>query len=412
MNKTIKLAVVAALALGATSAFATNGTSLIGYGAKSRAMGGTGVAQFQGAESAFNNPALVSNTTRTEVSIGGTYFAPDVSNDLSAGFGPAEGSYKSTASASLIPAVSMVSKINDSFAWGLALYGVGGMGVDYRDDIVGGQTNGNPGTGLGGSGLPAANDNLLLMRFSAPVAYNISGFSVGIAPVIEYGALAMNDMFGTPGITTDIAFGYELGATYDFSSIGVNGLSLGLDYKSAVTHDFKNTFASVAPGAASATAQSKLDTPSILVVGASYAISGSTISFDYKNIGYSSAKGLEDFDWKDQSVYALGYEYAATNWALRVGYNYGESPLPEVSATFDNANQVVGSLLAFPAVTESHYTFGGSYAFNEQTSLDGAFVYGTGSQTSTDVNPVGPGAQEIKATNDQVSVTVALNYGF
>jgi hypothetical protein len=40
MERTIKLAVVAALALCATSAFATNGTKLIGVGAKSRGMGG------------------------------------------------------------------------------------------------------------------------------------------------------------------------------------------------------------------------------------------------------------------------------------------------------------------------------------------------------------------------------------
>jgi len=410
MKRSIKLAVVAALALGATSAFATNGTSLIGYGAKSRGMGGTGVAHFQGAESGFNNPALLSNAVGTEVSIGGTYFAPTVSNELNAGFGPAAGTYDSTASASLIPAVSMATKVNDSFAWGLALYGVGGMGTDYRDDIVGGQSNGTPGTGLGGSGLPAANDNLLLMRFSAPFAYNISGFSVGVAPVIEYGALAQNDMFGTPGITTDIAFGFEIGAAYDFKAVGVEGLSVGLDYKSAVEHDFKNSFASAAPGSTSV--QSKLDTPSILVAGVSYSISGNTISFDYKNIGYADATGLKDFDWENQSVYALGYEYAADGWAARLGYNYGASPLPEVSSTFDNANQVVGSLLAFPAVTESHFTVGGTYDFSETTSLDAAFVYGTGSQTSTDVNPVGPGDQIITATNDQISATVAVNFNF
>jgi len=40
MKKTIKLAVVAALALGATSAFATNGSNLIATGAKARGMGG------------------------------------------------------------------------------------------------------------------------------------------------------------------------------------------------------------------------------------------------------------------------------------------------------------------------------------------------------------------------------------
>ena len=43
MKKTIKLAVVAALALGATSAFATNGSDMIATGAKATGMGGVGI---------------------------------------------------------------------------------------------------------------------------------------------------------------------------------------------------------------------------------------------------------------------------------------------------------------------------------------------------------------------------------
>jgi len=402
MRKTIKLALAASMVLGATSAFATNGTALIGYGAKSRAMGGTGVAQFQGAESGFNNPALIGYAKGTEVSIGGTYFAPDVSVDI-AGFGPADGTYDSTASASMIPAVSMATKVNDSFAWGLALYGVGGMGVDYRDDNQGAVTGGAPGDGLGGSGLPTTNDNLLLMRFSVPLTYTIADFAVGVSPVIEYGALSMNGMFGDAGVTTDIAYGFEIGAAYQIA-----GVTLGLDYKSAVTHDFKNTFQSSATN-------SKLDTPAVIAAGVSYNfLKNHTVAFDYKNIGYGSAKGFEDFLWEDQDVFALGYEFAADSWAVRVGYNHGSQPLPtEVAADFSNANQIVGSLLAFPAVTEDHYTVGGTYAFSETISVDGAFVYGTGSaKTEGDFNPLAPGVQSIEATNDQISLTAALNYNF
>ena len=43
MKRTIKLAVVAALALGTTSAFATNGDAMIGVGAKAIGMGGVGI---------------------------------------------------------------------------------------------------------------------------------------------------------------------------------------------------------------------------------------------------------------------------------------------------------------------------------------------------------------------------------
>jgi len=70
MKKTIKLAVVAALALGTTSVFATNGSALIGMGAKARGMAGLGIGMSHGAESALVNPALITSVKGTEVSFG------------------------------------------------------------------------------------------------------------------------------------------------------------------------------------------------------------------------------------------------------------------------------------------------------------------------------------------------------
>ena len=409
MKKTIKLALVASLALGATSAFATNGTSLIGYGAKSRGMGGTGVAMLQGSESGFNNPALIGYSQGTEVSIGGTYFAPDVSLEAkgTSPFVIPEGSYSSTASASMIPAVSMSTKVNDSFAWGLALYGVGGMGVDYRDEAM----LDNPGTPI----HDGPNDNLLLMRFAVPLTYTVAGFAIGVSPVIEYGALSMNLVQTgsgpdySAGVTTDIAYGFEVGAAYQIA-----GVTMGVDYKSAVTHDFKNTFDSKGM-TGQAGSNSELDTPQIIAAGVSYEIAGSTIAFDYKNIAYSSAKGFDDFAWNDMNVFALGYEYAATSWAVRVGYNYAEQPINlDIDQTMADSGlsfaQSLGSLMMFPGVTESHYTVGGSYVFSEHVSLDAAFVYGTGSASLDLPAPAGGGT--VEATNDQISATVAANFNF
>ena len=398
MKKTIKLAVVAALALGATSAFATNGTNMIGYGAKSRAMGGTGISNFLGAESAFANPALITKSEKnTEITIGATILMPSVSFDTDAAAFTAGGpkqSNDSTAGDGMIPAVAAINKVNDNFAWGVALYGVGGMGVDYRTTT--------PNSAITTAGV---NDSLMLMRMSIPLAYETHGFSVAVAPVIEYGSLSMSAGAGAPiaGVTTDIVMGYEIGATYEIA-----GISMGLDYKSAVTHDFKNTFQSANP--TTGATQTKLDTPAVIGLGLSYNFGANTIALDYKNIAYSSSAGFEDFGWDDQNVFALGYEYAAKNWAARVGYNYGASPLP--TDVKDNATfgQAAGSAMAFPAVTESHFTLGGSYNFNEQMSMDLAYMYATGSAT-TDL-PTNFGGGSFTATNDQSAFSVALNYGF
>ena len=401
MKKTIKLALVAAMALGTTSAFATNGTNLIGYGAKSRAMGGTAISNFNGAESAFANPALITQSDKTtEATIGATILMPDVSFEADAvasgtitgGAIPVATSNESTAGDGMVPSVAVINKVDDSFAWGLALYGVGGMGVDYRVET--------PNSAITGMN---ANDNLMLMRMSIPLAYTIAGFSVGVAPVIEYGALSMSDAFGTPGVTTDIAMGFEIGAAYSIA-----GVSLGLDYKSAVTHDYVGTFNSDMTGGV----QSELDTPAVLAAGISYQIAGNTIAFDYKNIAYSSAAGFEDFLWEDQDVFAIGYEYAAESWALRAGYNYGASPLAnDIAADGSNMPPILGSLMMFPAVTESHVTFGGSYNFNKTISADVAFMVASGSVT-TDTPDFGGGAGEITTTNDQTAASFALNYAY
>lgn len=78
MKRSIKIAVAAAIALSATSAFATNGDHLIGMGTKARGMGGIGIGMSHGAESALSNPAMITSVKGTEVSFGGTVFMPDV----------------------------------------------------------------------------------------------------------------------------------------------------------------------------------------------------------------------------------------------------------------------------------------------------------------------------------------------
>ena len=402
MRKTIKLAVVAALALGATSAFATNGTGLIGYGVKARGMGGASISNFLGAESAFANPALITKSKANhEVTIGATLLMPEVSftadaaaNSAIAGAAQPATTNDSTAGDGMIPAVAAINKVSDNYYWGMALYGVGGMGVDYRLP-----TANSPISGANTS------DNLLLMRASVPFAYTTNDFSVGFAPVIEYGSLAM----GAAGSTADIAFGYELGLTYSMGA-----LTFGADYKSAVEHDFVGTFNSninPATGALiTANPQSKLDTPSVLGAGISYVMGANTFAFDWKEIGYGSATGLKDFGWEDQDVYSLGYAYDTKNWSLRLGYNYGKSPLPTAVINPLTFAQVVGSAMQFPGVTEKHYTIGGSFNLNDACSIDLAYMIGKGSTTTT--LPVGFGGGTFSADNDQTSASAALNYTF
>ena len=52
---------------------------------------------------------------------------PKVSADMGAG------SSDSDADMSMIPEVSIASKVGDNFFWGIGMWGTAGMGVDYRE---------------------------------------------------------------------------------------------------------------------------------------------------------------------------------------------------------------------------------------------------------------------------------------
>ncbi|MBU1659609.1 outer membrane protein transport protein [bacterium] len=426
MKKTIKLAIVAALAMGATSAFATNGSNLIGTGAKARGMGGIGIGMSHGAESGLSNPALITTVENTEILFGGTIFMPNVKNENGvdfSGLNPAlpdeSSSSESAAKLSVIPEVSVATKVNDNFYFGIGMYGTAGMGVDYRDAAATGQMN--------------MVTNLQLMQFGVPLVYTSNNFSIGVTPILQYGSLDINYVmsptmqnamtymstgtFGTAtnpmtigaGVAQDLKFGYNLGLAYEIS-----GVTIGAVYKSQIDMEYKGQL-STSAGAMTGGAYTndKLSTPAEMGLGVSYAFNGNTIALDYKQIKWSAAKGYEDFAWEDQTVMAIGYEYSAKTWGARIGYNYASSPISE-QTNAAGANGLSGgmintfNLLGFPAIVESHFSIGGTYALSNQTTVDLAYAY------APEVNNTYKNflSQDITTKHSQTSVSAQLNYKF
>jgi long-chain fatty acid transport protein len=345
-------------------------------GAKARGMGGVGIGMSHGAETALSNPALITTVQGTEVSFGGTVFMPDVKTTFGA-----EGD--SDADLSVIPEVAIAQKVSDNFWWGIGMYGVAGMGTDYR------------GTGMNMDMVT----NLQLMQFAVPLAYKADGFSIGIAPVLQYGSLdinydatgfatAINGFAGsshvglspTQGVAQDFGFGYNVGAAYEIAD-----LTVGASYKSAIDMSYKGQIASATQhfhdmfaslGATTAVLSDNLEQPAEIGVGASYVMGNNTFAIDYKQIKWADAKGYKDFKWEDQNVYILGYQYAQDNWALRAGYNHASNPIKEQNGAMpQGALDNLFNLLGFPAIVEDHYTVGASYGFSKMTSVDLAYVY-------------------------------------
>jgi len=408
MKKTIKLAVVATLALGTTSAFATNGAVLIGMGAEARGMAGTGIGMSHGAESALTNPALITTVKSTEISFGGTIFMPDVKNENStANMGGGTSSMDSDSNLNVIPEVSLATKINDNFYVGAGMWGTGGMGVDYRNSSATTSQQYNMVT------------NLQVMQFGVPLAYTVNGFSVAITPILQYGSLDINynsaALGGTQngaGIAQDLKFGYNIGLAYT-----TQGLTIGAVYKSKIDMDYKDQLKNAMAGFGVIYNNSELSTPAELGLGVSYAFGVNTIALDYKRINWSDAKGYEDFAWDDQNVISLGYEYKASNWAARVGYNYATSPISEqapgsMGSTATGADMAglinTFNLLGFPGIVESHYAVGGTYNVSDKASVDLALTYAP-EETETFKNFAG---NDITTKHSQTGVSVQLNYDF
>lgn len=375
MKKSIMSMAVAGVL--AASAYATNGDELIGIGAKSRGMGGAGIGLTQGAESALVNPALITSVKSKEVSFGGTIMMPSVETDGT----------KSDATLSMAPAISIASKVSDSLYIGVGMWGTAGMGVDYR------------GTGKNSDLV----SNMQMMQFGLPIAYKAGALSLGVTPIIQYGALDITYTGSTTqGAAQDLALGYNAGIAYEAGAVTV-----GAVYKSPIAMTYAGQLSKLMEQQGASGYGDRVERPEEYGIGLGYQAGAHAFALDYKRIKWSDAKGYRDFGWGDQDVVALGYRYVHNNWALRAGYNHAKSPITDQGGRTNGVIVNRVNLLAFPAIAESHYTVGGSYALSSMMSVDAAYVY----VPEESVTMAVPSAtMTTKHSQSNVSVQLTLNF--
>ena len=136
---------ISTVALLPAIGLATNGDNMIAIGGKSRAMGGLSIAYPQDAITAvFGNPASLCFTKfcpSTQVDVGMTLFMPEVSAEVTNPMNPST-TIKSDSDDAIypIPAIGWAKPFGEDNRgrFGLAAYGVSGLGVDYRDTVIGG----------------------------------------------------------------------------------------------------------------------------------------------------------------------------------------------------------------------------------------------------------------------------------
>ena len=261
------------------------------------------------------------------------------------------------------------------------------MGVDYR--------NRDPN---------AMNTNLGLMKFTPAVAYEYITFAVGFGLPVDFQTIDLGQ-----GESHNFAAGAHFGILYRMGSFAF-GASYETEQGGSLEriYDFDN--------------DGHYDTldlrqPQTVGVGVAYkSDKGFFVEGNVKWLDWKGAKGYKDFDWESRFVFGIGAQYEVAPWIrLRMGYNYGKSPVKEHNGwnpsgtvsiqgkTMTNFGYEYFRIVGLPAITEHHFTAGAGVDLARNITLNVAFVYGF----KNDVKAV-----SIKSTLRETSLDVGMTWRF
>jgi long-chain fatty acid transport protein len=412
-----KLAVAVAAAAGLTfssGAFATNGIIQAGNGMVAHGLGGAGLSNAGEASAGMDNPALISQTGDS-VNVAWSIFMPDRMVDTSGVAGFPAGYTGETVSDSkmfAIPQVAFTSKINDSMSWGIMAYALGGMNTDYRTGIAGDPTP--PGTPLASTSAQSVNLQGMIIAPTMSFAIN-KNVAIGGSLIIGYETLTTRNLFGQGAAGTNEGSAMGYGVKLGVDAKVADGISIGAMIQPKLSMDeisyFKNFL-----GGFGFSGDAALTLPNEYGIGAKFAAGKSVdIVADILYYQWSDVEVFEFFGWEDQIVYKVGVEFRPTDsLALRVGFNYGESPIKGGNpAGAGGSMDAAFANYPFPAISETHFTLGLGYKMDKNLTLNAYYLYSPEtSQTATNVSQTsgGPFPAGTEISMSQNAFGLGINY--
>jgi len=355
--------------LPGSQASATNGMKIIGVGQVQRAMGGANIALPLDAACTITNPAGLKAAGK-RLDVGLTYFVPDVSYRASGAVTNQNAQMTSDTELIFIPALGFIYPLSESITVGVGLYGTSGMGVDYDRNLYNNVTKTEYG----------------FIKLAPAASYTFrNGLSIGFSPNIDYAVMefeagSVDQKAHDNGKA--IGLGYTMGIHYPLT----DHVNLGLAYES------KQQFEDIKLDTDSGQEKLRFHQPQSLAAGIAYIHSPTLrlavdlVWIDWPQTNgrnrpvYTKHSGNEEslpwnLDWDEQLVYKFGLEYDLNpKITLRAGYNYGKNPL-EAKRAFE--------VLAFPAVTEQHFTLGSAYTLDDNWRLNFGLMYSPSSEIDT-----------------------------
>ncbi len=399
----LALAVAAVFALPA-SAFATNGILPAGNGMVSQGMGGAGLANAGEAAAGMDNPALISQTGNA-ISAGWTIFSPQRKVDSTAVGGSV---VKSDSTMFAIPQAAFTSRIDSDMNWGIMAYAMGGMNTDY---------------GTGPFGGSAQSVNLQGLILAPTMSYSVSpDVAVGASLLLGYETLTTRNLFGmgnapyndslATGQGTATGVGVKLGVDAKVA----DGIEVGAIFQPKLSMGEMKYFKSFL-GGFGFTGNAGLDLPTEYGAGAKFAVGPNVdILADALYYDWAGVDVFKFFGWKSEPVYKIGAEYRPTDsLALRIGYNYGKSPIQGGVPAANGSMDAAFANYPFPAISQSHITLGVGYKLDSKATLNAYYLYApsvTETATMTSQTAGGPVPAGTKISMSQTAFGLGVNYAF
>jgi long-chain fatty acid transport protein len=399
MHRSLRIFAALLLAAAVTPALATNGMRMTGFGAVQNGMGGVGTALTLDTSTIVSNPAGLSDLAR-RLDVSATWFVPTVEYSVSQPF--ASGTTQdSNRGGSVIPTLGVSLPLNESFALGLGVFGISGMGVDYDPDLF-------------GSPLLTSYQQL---RVAPAVSFKHGPFSVGLAVNLAWAQMEYDAASAMGNLPHDTTSSTGYGATLGVKFAPTKTVALGLSYETKTTfQDFSFDLG------AAGTDKLKFDQPAVLAGGVAWeATPELALAFDVEWIQWSATNGLNqpkytsgpsagspmsfNMDWSDQLVFKVGAQYALTPaFTVRAGYNYGKMPL-NADRLFEN--------VAFPAVAEQHISVGLGWNATKDLAINLAGTYSPKATISGSavLNPLAPPATYTTSMS-QYAIDLGLGWKF
>lgn len=402
IRPTVYRTLVLTMALAAISA---NTVKAAGFGVENQAPAALGsayggiTAGSDNPESQYYNPASLSVHSKPVLAVGGALIAP---NNISAGntiaitaiATPVIGTEDNSNSAQggFVPSLYIATPVAKDITFGLGISSPWGLSTSYDSGWEG--------------RYHAQTSSITSVNFTPAIAYEINDhLSIGGGLQVQYldarlsnavdcgtvdaaflgGALGLTP--GTPAsdCTADLnADGWEHGFTAGIRFTPRDGTSLGLSYRSAVSHKLKGDVRYDRPAAALAalfpdgSANADVETPAITMLGLKQQLAprltaGVNVhytqwsSIDSLDVNFGSGQTTDSssYNWDDAWFVGAGLEYDLTkNWLLRTGAAYDQSPIPDESRN----PRLAGS-------DRYWLTVGTGYQLSSALRLDASYVH-------------------------------------